>query len=210
MSPPCNPVKHVYTGSYGPVPRALVLGLVEPRCMTDPRSDEPRSEVEALPGPGGMAPRELIPASVLPPVKCKAHTSKGVQCKRWAIVGGFVCPFHGGGAPQVRRAANERLLALAPRAVQVMAHLLEHAESEPVRLKAATELLDRGIGKAVNVSLDITPQEASEGPSPLDLAIARALEARGLPSGDQVVELEPGEDGVYEASDLGERALDEA
>lgn len=150
-----------------------------------------------------MAPRDLVPATVQEPVRCQAHTSSGKPCKRWAIVGGFVCPFHGGSAPQVRAAANRRLLALAPRAVQVIADLLEHAESEPVRLKAATELLDRGIGKAVDVTLDITPQETSGGPSPLDLAIARALEARGHPAEAKVVDLEPGDDGVYEASDQG-------
>lgn len=126
-----------------------------------------------------------MPATVQEPIRCQAHTSSGKPCRAWAIVGGFVCRTHGGSAPQVRAAANRRLLALAPRAVQVIADLLEHAESEPVRLKAATELLDRGIGKAVDVTLDVTPQQDSEGPSPLDLAIARALAARGLGPGDQ-------------------------
>lgn len=127
-----------------------------------------------------------------------------------------MCRTHGGSAPQVRRAANERLLALAPRAVQVIAQLLESAESEPVRLKAALELLDRGIGKAVDVHLDITPQDASGGPSALDLAIARALEARGLPSGGQVGDIvdaelveQRTENLSSEASDLGVYPLDE-
>lgn len=152
----------------------------------------------------------MIPTSVLPAVKCSAHTSAGKPCSKFAIVGGFVCATHGGSAPQVRQAANRRLLALAPRAVQVIAGLMESAESEPVRLKAATELLDRGIGKAVDVTLDITPQDASEGPSPLDLAIARALEARGLDAGGQEVvdvdsdevQLQASDQGIYTSDDV--------
>ena len=70
------------------------------------------------------------------------------------------------------------MMALAPRAVQVLGELLEHAESEVVRLRAATELLDRGVGKAIDVSLDITPEE-HDGPSNLDLAIARAWHREG-------------------------------
>ena len=91
---------------------------------------------------------------------------------------------------------------MAPRAVQVMADLLEHAESEPVRLKAATELLDRGIGKAVDVTLDLTPEHSS-GPSPLARAIAAAMEVRGLEPGARadfdVVDAEVLEPGPEEA-----------
>jgi hypothetical protein len=46
-------------------------------------------------------------------VKCRAHRSNGMPCKRWAIRGGFVCPPHGGRARQVRRAAEMRLLEIA-------------------------------------------------------------------------------------------------
>lgn len=44
--------------------------------------------------------------------RCTAHTkASGGQnrCKRAAIPGGTVCTKHGGGAPQVRNAANRRL-----------------------------------------------------------------------------------------------------
>jgi hypothetical protein len=62
---------------------------------------------------------------------------------------------------------------------EVLADLLEGADSEVVRLRAATELLDRGVGKAVDVTLDVTPEHGS-GPSALDLAISRALASRGV------------------------------
>lgn len=45
----------------------------------------------------------------LPSVPCRAHRSDGRPCRRWAIRGAAVCPAHGGRAPQVRRAAAERV-----------------------------------------------------------------------------------------------------
>jgi hypothetical protein len=43
------------------------------------------------------------------PRQCSSRSSTtGNQCLRWAIIGGTVCPFHGGNAPQVRRAAQAR------------------------------------------------------------------------------------------------------
>jgi hypothetical protein len=50
----------------------------------------------------------------------------------------------------------------APRAVEILEALLESAESEPVKLKAATELLDRagvrgGYEIDQNVAIDVRP-----------------------------------------------------
>jgi len=43
-------------------------------------------------------------------MKCTAKAKRsGFQCKKDAILGGTVCQKHGGGAPQVKRKANERL-----------------------------------------------------------------------------------------------------
>lgn len=165
--------------------------------MTDPREIEPTGP--GL-GPGGVVPRDLIPASVKEPVRCRAHTSKGKPCGKWAIVGGFVCMTHGGTAPQVRRRANERLLAMAPRAVQIIVELAEGSGSDVVRLRAATELLDRGLGKAVDVTLDITPHDPDSGPSPLDLRISAALDARAIGPGQPIVDAESEETGVTDAT----------
>ena len=46
-------------------------------------------------------------------VRCRGHRRNGLRCRRWAIRGGFVCPLHGGAAPQVREAARRRLLEIA-------------------------------------------------------------------------------------------------
>lgn len=55
-----------------------------------------------------MSTRDLVTS-----VKCSA-TSKRTheRCGQWAIAGGTVCKWHGGGAPQVIAKAQERLRAL--------------------------------------------------------------------------------------------------
>jgi len=44
--------------------------------------------------------------------QCKAKRKDGQRCTRRCIKGGFVCIMHGGSAPHVRAAANERLADL--------------------------------------------------------------------------------------------------
>src|SRR4051794_29541034 len=46
--------------------------------------------------------------------------STGEQCGRPAILGGFVCPLHGGMTPIVRDAAKQRLLELADPAIYAL------------------------------------------------------------------------------------------
>jgi hypothetical protein len=46
-------------------------------------------------------------------VRCRGHRGDGSPCKRWSIRGAYVCPSHGGRAPQVRRAAERRLFEIA-------------------------------------------------------------------------------------------------
>src|SRR5437879_6262283 len=81
-------------------------------------------------------------------MQCKAKSKQsGVQCKRHAIAGGNVCPFHGGGAPQVKAAALERLKALQPLAITIIEEQLG-SEDPKIQLSVALEVLDRtGVGK---------------------------------------------------------------
>lgn len=44
-----------------------------------------------------------------PKPQCVATNRRGTRCGRAPIIGGTVCKFHGGGAPQVKRKAQERL-----------------------------------------------------------------------------------------------------
>lgn len=42
-------------------------------------------------------------------LRCKARKRNGDPCGRYAVVGGTVCPSHGGNAPQVRAKAKQRV-----------------------------------------------------------------------------------------------------
>jgi hypothetical protein len=53
--------------------------------------------------------------------------------------------------------ARQRLTQATPTAVDVLEQLMDNAESEPVKLKAATEILDRaGIRAGIDINTDIT------------------------------------------------------
>jgi flagellar hook-basal body complex protein FliE len=98
------------------------------------------------------------------PSRCKAIKDDGIRCQLWT-----------GGRPQddgfcrvhlsslrnkptdsVER-ARQRLTQATPTAVDVLEQLMDNAESEPVKLKAATEILDRaGIRAGIDINTDIT------------------------------------------------------
>ena len=93
--------------------------------------------------------------------RCKA-TSKGsgMQCRQPAIPGGTVCYYHGGGAPQVRQKAAERLMALQHPAISRLEKLIAQEEFPTVAYAASRDVLDRTLGKPtetvkadVNISL---------------------------------------------------------
>jgi len=94
--------------------------------------------------------------------RCTAKSTRsGERCKKPAILGGKVCQTHGGGAPQVKKAAAERLRALQDPALDRLGDFLNDATrmlietkdgTVPVRvisgapavvLKAAMTVLDR-------------------------------------------------------------------
>lgn len=75
--------------------------------------------------------------------KCSAKARSGKRCKRWAIVGGKVCPMHGGKAPQVVRSARERLTALVDPALTVLEERLRDAKEPAMQIAVAKDLLDR-------------------------------------------------------------------
>ena len=89
--------------------------------------------------------------------RCSAHRKNGAVCRNYAIRGGNVCRMHGGGAPQVRRRAQERILAAADGAA---ARLIEFMNDRrvpwPVRLTAARDLLDRaGLNPKTTVAVEV-------------------------------------------------------
>jgi hypothetical protein len=75
-------------------------------------------------------------------LKCRGHTRAGKECRRDAMLGGFVCRVHGGAAPQVKNKARDRLAALVHPAIGRLAKLID-ADSHAVALGAVRDVLDR-------------------------------------------------------------------
>ena len=83
----------------------------------------------------------LLPETI---VRCNGTRPNGGRCKRDAEDGAVVCDQHGGGAPQVRRRAAERLIMTADQAAQMLVRIMEDTEVPfGVRAKIAQDLLDR-------------------------------------------------------------------
>jgi len=114
------------------------------------------NEIEAT----GIEPKKRFPL----PSRCKAIKDDGLRCQLWT--GGRpqddgMCRVHLGSlrnkpTDSVER-ARSRLTQAAPTAVDTLESLMESAESEPVKLKAATEILDRaGVRAGFDINTDVT------------------------------------------------------
>lgn len=106
-----------------------------------------------------------------PPERCRQIKSDGMRCLLWTAnrtTDDGLCRIHLGSKHNnitgaVAR-ARERAYQAAPIAIQMLEQLMESAESEPVKLKAATEILDRaGIrgGVEIDAKVDINVQPAA-------------------------------------------------
>lgn len=99
------------------------------------------------------------------PHRCRMIKSDGIRCMLWAsgrVKDDGLCRIHLGAirkpGEDVER-ARRKIIQAAPYAVDVLEDLMENAESEPVRLKASTEILDRaGIrgGQDLNVEVEVS------------------------------------------------------
>lgn len=90
--------------------------------------------------------------------RCTATNRQGNRCGKAPIPGGTVCRMHGGGAPQVKAKALERLMALQHPAIDTLAFLMKQRATFPsTAYAAARDVLDRTEGKArEQVDLNIT------------------------------------------------------
>lgn len=114
--------------------------------------------------PAGWKPTVSEP---VPVVRCtgtiRNGDKKGQQCGNWSLRGATVCIVHGGRLPNVRKHAEEvreaaklRLLGLSDMAIDTLEDLADAqgTAGPAVRLKAATEILDRaGIKGGVDVAV---------------------------------------------------------
>lgn len=119
---------------------------------------------------GGPATDKRQPAAL--PHRCRQVKFDGIRCMLWASGApkdDGLCRIHLRNlkhktSDDIER-AREKLMQAAPFAVDKLEELMEYAESEPVKLKAATEILDRaGVrgGYEVDSNLNVEVRPAAE------------------------------------------------
>lgn len=118
---------------------------------------------------GGLPAGSKRKPAVLP-TRCRAVKDDGIRCMMWASgrpADDGYCRVHLGSIQRkpgedVER-ARAKLTQAAPYAVDVLEELMESASSEPVRLKASTEILDRaGVRGGVEFDAKITVNDARD------------------------------------------------
>jgi hypothetical protein len=145
------------------------------------------------------------------PHRCRQVKDDGIRCLLWSSgrpKDDGLCRVHLRSvkhktSEDIERARN-KLMQAAPYAVDKLEELMEYAESEPVQLKAATEILDRagvrgGVEIDTNVTLDVRPaasiiaerlERLSAGALANAARIAAVLEPEEEPIDAEVVEEE--------------------
>lgn len=81
--------------------------------------------------------------------KCKAVKRNGEPCKSFAIRGGTVCVYHGGASPQVKKAAQKRLLAMVEPSIIRLEALVHQDLHLPTSLAAVRTVLERAGDEAI-------------------------------------------------------------
>lgn len=133
--------------------------------------------------PQGWKPTVRTP---VPVVRCAhifkdSHERAGERCGRWSLRGSRLCYRHSGNGnlrnveeyrQAIIEAARLQLTEAVPDAMQTLIHLQENSPADNVRLKAATEILDRaGLKAAEQLEVDITVSDR-----PPAVALAERLE----------------------------------
>ena len=116
---------------------------------------------------GGPATVKRQPVPL--PHRCRHVKHDGIRCMLWGsgrLQDDGLCRIHlrsvkSKTSDDIER-AREKLMQAAPFAVDKLEELMEFAESEPVKLKAATEILDRagvrgGVEIDTNINVDVRP-----------------------------------------------------
>lgn len=115
------------------------------------------------------------------PRRCSAKLSDGSRrCRRYAIAGGTTCPTHGGRAPQVQRAARERLNDLVEPAIAALSKALGRIERQdgielhPSTVRYVLAVLDRcGYPPASKIELQAIEAKLTEEHVAAMVAIVR-------------------------------------
>jgi hypothetical protein len=161
---------------------------------------------------GGPASAKRQPLAQ--PHRCRQIKDDGIRCMLWTSgrpKDDGLCRIHLRSTKKltsddIERARN-KLIQAAPYAVDKLEELMEYAESEPVQLKAATEILDRagvrgGIEIDSNVNIDVRPA-AEVINERLERLAKGAIQAAAMLSqnGAEIVDAEVVEDDGSSTSD---------
>lgn len=99
--------------------------------------------------------------------RCTAKRKSGGPCKNRPILGGAVCRMHGGGAPQVKKKAAERIAEAADDAAALLVQFMENPKNDvKVRTQIAQDLLNRAghSGKqAVDLQMTVFDHAVANG-----------------------------------------------
>lgn len=148
------------------------------------------------------------------PQRCRIVKTDGIRCMLWSsgrVKDDGLCRAH---LKTVRKPgedverARRKLIQAAPYAVDVLEQLMETAESEPVRLKASTEILDRaGVRGGTELSVDVEVTDAR----PPHVIVAERLQrlaagaanmAAQLHGSNDVIDAEVVEDSTIKSKNL--------
>lgn len=148
----------------------------------------------------------------IPVVRCTATSNgTGERCNRWSLRGTTVCWRHGGHLPGVQEhaaavveAARLELFGNSARAVEVLLELMNGAQAEGVRLKAATEVLDRsGVRGGTELDVQVTDGRVDAAAllrDKVEQMRARVIEGEVVPP-DACVTVTPSTETSEETSD---------
>lgn len=125
--------------------------------MSD-KQNKGRGEIERSKKRRGAPPPKGRDARMHSGTVCTATRRDGSQCTNFAINGATVCRMHGGSAPQVRRAAQVRILMASDLAAKKMVELMSNPKvDDRVKLAAAKDLLDRAnLAGTQNIEVGVT------------------------------------------------------
>lgn len=136
--------------------------------------------------------KTIRPNLTAPPTRCRYIKADRMRCQLWSAgrsADDGLCRLHLGSAASTAgvgavEKARQRVAQIAPRAVDVLEEMMTDAASEPVRLRAAEQILDRagvrgGHDLDINVTVEHKPA-AEEIRDRLDKLRAGADRAREL------------------------------
>jgi hypothetical protein len=182
MADPKNPNSDYVTG-LDLLVDADACRIAPPWVVGATRHWQNEQESGGVPDGSRRAPKAL-------PHRCRMMKSDGIRCMLWSsgrLKDDGLCRIH----LRVQRKpgedierARKKIIQAAPYAVDVLEELMESAISEPVRLKASTEILDRaGVRGGIEIDANIEVVDAR----PAHVVVAERLAK--LASGAAAIEM---------------------